>query len=95
MATKYCEITDRDLKDAAEFRERIHKEALVRIQRINPSIKTVMDPYSLEDYFEDVWDYPGKWYLYVSVPPEAGSREKLINTIVKHTLYQQEGTGEK
>ncbi len=39
-----------------------------------------------EAYFEDVWEFPGKWYFNVSVPQGAGGRESLIRTVVRDTL---------
>ena len=78
--------TDRDLADAADFRSKIHAEALKRIQRIHPDISSVIDRYSAEDYFQQHWDYPGAWYTIVAIPESAGSREALIDTIVRDTL---------
>ncbi len=47
----------------------------------------------LKENFEDVWEFPGKWYYYVSVPQGAGGRESLIRTIVHDTKeYYRTGT---
>lgn len=78
--------SDRDLKDAAEFRDKIHAEALRRVQGIRPHIKTVVDRYSVGDYLQQVWDYPGAWYTIVAIPKGVKSREALIDTIVRDTL---------
>ena len=74
--------SDRDLKDAAEFRDNIHAEALRRVQCIRPHIKTVVDRYSVGEYFQQVWDYPGAWYTVVAIPKGVKSREALIDTIM-------------
>lgn len=78
--------SDQDLKDAAEFRDMIHTEALRRVQGIRPHIKIVVDRYSAGEYFQQVWDYPDAWYTVVAIPKECKSREALIDTIVRDTL---------
>lgn len=77
---------DRELASAAGFRAVIHKEALERVNRIRPGIRSVIDPYPPEAYLQEYWDYPGKWYTIVAVPKEADSREALIDAIVRATL---------
>lgn len=77
---------DGNLEDAADFRNRIHAEALRRIQRIRPDITSVIDRYPVESYFRQHWDYPGVWYTIVAIPEEVKSREVLIDTIVRDTL---------
>lgn len=81
---------DSDPEDAADFRNRIHEEALKRVQRIRPEITSVIDRYPLESYFQLHWDYPGAWYKFVAIPKEAKSREILIDTIVRDTLKGSE-----
>lgn len=78
--------SDNDLRDAAEFRASIHKEALVKIRKVYPDAQSVVDRYPVEAYLEDVWEYPGRWYTYAAVPKDAGSRDDLVDTIVKDTL---------
>ncbi len=75
-----------DLKAAAEFRDRIHEEALERVRSIMPEACSVADPYPLEAYFQQHWDYPGQWYTIAAVPESAGGREALIDRIVRETV---------
>ncbi len=85
--------SEQDLKHAAEFRHEIHKEALERVRSVFPDADHVVDRYEPEDYFQEVWDYPGKWYTMVGTPPGAGSRKSLIGTIVRETLDYYRNTG--
>ena len=80
--------SDRDLESAAEFRNRIHAEALKRVRQFRPNITSVVDRYTVYEYFQQIWDYPGAWYTIVAIPESAGSREALIDTIVRDTLAQ-------
>ena len=77
---------DGNLEDAADFRNRIHAEALLRVQKIRPDITSVIDRYPVESYFRKNWDYPGAWYNMVGIPEDVNSREVLIDTIVRDTL---------
>lgn len=86
-----AEYSERELEHAADFRERIHAEALEKVKAVRPDIRSVVDRYPVEAYFQQVWDYPGKWYTAVAVPEEAGSRKQLIDTIVKDTLDRSRG----
>ncbi len=86
MVLDGSELSSSEIESAAEFRNEIHKEALERIQKIDPRIETVEDPYPVEAYFQKHWDYPGKWYTIVAVPEDAGGREALIDIIVRNTL---------
>ena len=81
-----AEYNDCDLNAAANFRNRMHAEALERVRRIIPGVTDVVDRYSVEEYFQQMWDYPGAWYTIVAVPERAGSREALIDTIVRDTI---------
>ena len=81
-----AEYSDNDLKNAAEFRESIHAEALKKIRRVRPDIRDVIDRYPVEAYFQQHWDYPGRWYTVVSIPEGVRSREALVDTIVRDTL---------
>ena len=84
-----AEYSDRDLESAADFRNRIHAEALKRVQQFRPDITSVTGRYSVYAYFQKIWDYPGAWYTIVAIPESAGSREALIDTIVRDTLAQR------
>lgn len=85
--------SERDLKDAAELREEIHKAALEKVRAVYPSADHVVDKYPADSYFQSVWDYPGKWYTMAATPPGAGSRKNLIETIVRDTLEYYRSTG--
>lgn len=86
--TSAINYSDKDLESAADFRNRIHAEALQRIQRIRPDITSVIDRYPVESYFRKNWDYPGAWYTMVGIPEDVNSREVLIDTIVRDTLKE-------
>lgn len=77
---------EQDLKYAAELRAVIHEKVLEWIQPVYPEIDTVIDPYSVKDYFQWNWEYPGAWYLYVAIPEGYKSREAFIRFLVKNTL---------
>ncbi|MBQ1907154.1 MAG: hypothetical protein II173_03170, partial [Firmicutes bacterium] len=85
--------SEQDLRYAEEFREGIHEEALARVRAVFPGSDRVIDRYSADEYFQDVWDYPGQWYSVVGVPPGAGSRKELVASIVRDTLecFRREG----
>ncbi len=80
------EYSEQDLKYAKEFREEIHREALARVKAVYPAADHVVDKYPADAYFQEVWDYPGKWYTVVGTPYGAGSRKNLIETIVRETV---------
>ena len=88
--SKYSE---QDLKYAAEFRDEIHREALAKVRAVFPDADSVVDRYNADEYFQEVWDYPGKWYTMVATPKGAGSRKALIDTIVRDTLEHYRNTG--
>lgn len=77
---------EKDLADAAEFREFIHGKVLEKARQTRPGIDTVVDPYSVEDYFQWNWEYPGAWYLYVAIPEGFRSRDAFIDFLVGKTL---------
>ena len=81
--SKYSE---QDLNYAQEFREGIHREALAIVRRTRPHITEVVDRHPVEDYFEEHWDYPGRWYTMVSIPRGYRSRAALVDAIVRDTL---------
>ena len=78
--------SEQDLKYAAEFREEIHREALAIIRKTRPNAAEVIDRHPVEDYFQEHWDYPGKWYTIVAIPYGYKSRKALVDTIVRDTL---------
>ena len=80
--------SEQDLQYAAEFREGVHAEALERIQKLHPEIGEVVDKWPVEAYFQEHWDYPGKWYTVVAIPAECKSRKALVDAIVSDTLKQ-------
>ncbi len=78
--------SDRELRDAEEFRRGIHKEALGKARTIEPDIDHVIDIHPVEDYFCQVWEYPGAWYTYVSIPEGFRSRDAYVDSIVRATV---------
>ena len=86
--------SDHDLKSAAELRNEIHQEALKRVRSSYPAADSVVDRYPVEAYFQQVWDYPGKWYTVIAIPEGFGSRKALVESIVRDTLehYRRAGT---
>lgn len=85
--------SEQDLKYAAELRGEIHKEALAKVRAVYPDADHVVDRYPVDSYFQEVWEYPGKWYTVVGTPEGAGSRNNLIDTIVRNSLVQYRNTG--
>ena len=81
--SKYSE---QDLKYAAELRQEIHREALAIVRKTRPDANEVIDRHPVEDYFQEHWDYPGKWYTIVAIPYGYKSRQALVDTIVRDTL---------
>ena len=80
--------SEQDLKYAAELRDLIHQKALEKAQEVNLDVELedIIDPYGVEDYFQQVWEYPGAWYRVVAIPYGFKSRNQFIDTIVKDTL---------
>ena len=85
--------SEQDLKYASEFRDGIHTEALAKVRAVYPCADHVVDKYPADAYFQEVWDYPGKWYTVVGTPPGAGGRKDLIDAIVRETLACYRSTG--
>lgn len=85
--------SEQDLQYAAEFRNGVHAEALERVRAVYPAADHVADRYPADAYFQEVWDYPGRWYTTVGTPPGAGSRKALIEAIVRDTLEQYRESG--
>lgn len=80
--------SEQDLKYAAELREEIHREALAIIQKTNPNVTEVVDRHPVEDYFQESWDYPGKWYTIVAIPYGYRNRKAFVDTLVSNTLAE-------
>ena len=80
------DYSEQDLKNAAEFREGIHREALAIVRKALPHVTEVVDRHPVEDYFQKHWDYPGKWYTIVSIPYGCKSRRALVDELVRDTL---------
>ncbi len=80
------EYSEQDLKYASEFREGVHREALAIVRKTRPHVTEVVDRHPVEDYFQEHWDYPGKRYAIVAIPSGYGSREALVDAIVRDTL---------
>lgn len=78
--------SEQDLKYAEELRDGIHKEALAIARARYPEIKEVIDGHTVEDYFQEHWDYPGKWYTVVAIPYGYKSREAFVEELVKNTV---------
>lgn len=78
--------SEQDLQYAAEFRDWVHEEVLKKVQERYPEIKEVVDPHAVDEYFQQVWDYPGAWYPIVAIPEGYKSRKALVDTLVKLTI---------
>ena len=87
------EYSEQDLKKAAELRTEIHREALARVRELYPNADHVVDEYPVNAYFQEVWDYPGKWYTVVGIPPGTGSRKSFTESIIRKTLEYYRNMG--
>lgn len=85
--------SEQELRHAKELRDAIHREALARVRAVNPAADSVIDRHPVEDYFQQVWDYPGQWYTVVAVPEGYGSRKALVESIVRNTLEHYRKAG--
>ena len=90
-------FSERDLQYATELRDLIHRKALEKARLVNPDVEPeyIIDHYGVEDYFQQVWDYPGAWYRVVAIPAGFKSRDQYIDTIVKDTLAYYEAKGRR
>lgn len=86
--------SEQDLEYAAQFREEIHNEALAKVKAVYPCADRVIDEYPVDSYFDEVWEYPGKWYTVVSTPPGTGGRKDLVDAIVLKTLEYYRNNGD-
>ncbi len=80
------EYSEQDLKYAAELREEIHREALAIVRKTHPNVTEVVDKHPVEDYFQEHWDYPGKWYTVVAIPCGYRNRKAFVDSLVRDTL---------
>lgn len=79
-------FSEQDLQYAAEFRDWVHEEVLKKVQEKYPEIDEVVDPHPVEEYFQQVWDYPGAWYNVVAIPECYKNRKALVDTLVRLTI---------
>ncbi|MBR4762471.1 MAG: hypothetical protein IK086_07535, partial [Clostridia bacterium] len=86
--------SEEDLKKAAQFRDEIHSEALLKVKAVYPDADRVIDKYPADAYFDKVWDYPGQWYTVISTPPGCGGRKNTVDIIVRETLEYYRAAGE-
>ena len=86
--------SEEDLKKAAELRDEIHAAALAKVRAVYPNADRVVDKYPADAYFQEVWDYPGKWYTVIAIPYGVGSRKELIELIVRETLEYYRNAGD-
>ena len=82
---------DNYLKDVEEDVQKLREAALKQAQAINPKVRFVVDNRTIGDYSERVWDYPGAWYVYFSLPKGVKNKQQMIEIIVRDTLayYEQ------
>lgn len=81
-----AEHSGQDLRYATELREEVHREALAIARETVPWVTEVIDAHPVEDYFQEMWDYPGRWYTVVAIPYGYKHRGELIDEIVRDTL---------
>ena len=77
-------------KDVEEDVNKLREEALKQAQSINPRVEHVVDNRTIGDYCERVWDYPGAWYLYFSLPKGVKNKKQMVEIIVRDTLEYYE-----
>lgn len=80
--------SEQDLKYAAQLREEIHREALAIVRKTRPNAAEVVDRHPVEDYFQESWEYPGRFYTVVAIPYGYKSRKALVDAIVRDTLAE-------
>ena len=74
------------LKDVEEDVDRLREAALQKARSINPKVEFAVDNRTTYDYCERVWDYPGAWCLYFTLPKGVKDEEQMIDIIVRDTL---------
>ncbi len=88
------EYSEQDLRYASELREDVHKEALEIVRRVRPDANEIIDPHPVEDYFQQSWEYPGKWYTVVAIPEGYRSRKAFVEKLAKDTLTNMKPDGD-
>lgn len=79
----------KDLEYAAELRAEIHEAVLEKVHQTDPAIDAVADPYTVNDYFQYSWEYPGQWYLVVAIPEGFRGRRAFIDFLVRETMKRR------
>lgn len=74
------------IKSAEKTVAEIREKALKEVQKTNPEIEYVIDKYSVDDYWDRRWDYPGRWFYGIIYPPGIRSEQEAVATVVKETL---------
>lgn len=64
----------------------IRDKALEKARTISPDIPFVVDNYTVDDYCDKVWDYPGQWYCYFKLPKGVKTKDELVNIIARETV---------
>lgn len=82
------EYSEQDLRYAEALREEIHREALGLLRKTRPNATAILDPHPVEDYFQQNWEYPGRWYTVVAIPAGYKSRRAFVESLVQGTLAQ-------
>ena len=78
------------LRIAEEKLEGIYNRALERARKTVPEGEYVIDKRTMDDYLTKVWDYPGVWYVQLSLPDGFDSVEALIENLASETeIYYQ------
>lgn len=78
--------TENDYKEAAEFREKLHREALAKARQKYPDIDYIADPHSVDEYLTEHWDYPGAWYTMTTIPSGYRSRELFVDALAEASV---------
>lgn len=89
-----AKYSKQDLEYASKLREEVHNEALSIVRKTNPNIEEVIDFHPVEDYFQELWDYPGKCYTVVAIPYGYKNRKAFVEKIVSDTLLDNETNNE-
>ena len=79
MDWDYQELVEQEMDE-------IRNKALKIAQAVNPEIPCVVDDYTLDDYCDKRWEYPGKWYCYFRLPNDVKTKQELIDKIARETI---------
>lgn len=74
------------LRTAEKKVEEIRNRALEKVRAVFPTASYVVDPRSMDDYLDKVWDYPGMWYVGFRLPDGFKSEEELTADIAAATM---------